>query len=113
MSNNAARCKNCGKPVPARYSALGIPQGSLWLIHADKNKRFCTMRCAAEYGIAKAEGVDAPELLGALRDCVRAINDEVRAAQDDGDESPSPMIEGHARVADRGAAMLIKYGVRV
>lgn len=47
-------CLSCGKPVPARTSKDGTPQNSLWLRQHDEFEHFCSMRCAALYGIRSA-----------------------------------------------------------
>lgn len=44
------RCNTCGKPVK-RLTKDGLPNGSAWMAQHDKHEMFCSLRCAARYGI--------------------------------------------------------------
>ena len=55
-------CRNCGKEIPTfkadyRYAdgttfpRKGEFAGSAWIRACDPDRNFCTMRCAARYGI--------------------------------------------------------------
>lgn len=49
-----SKCLQCGSPMPIRESKDNRPLGSINLYYMDKAAIFCTLRCAAAYGIAQA-----------------------------------------------------------
>ena len=54
--NKKMRCLMCTHPIPGRYSRMGYPHKSLWLWAHDEAMLFCTLKCAAIYGIRAAKG---------------------------------------------------------
>ena len=52
-------CLQCGKRVNHCVKDGQRPNGSAWMKHMDNKDLFCTMRCAAMYGLNKAEQYDA------------------------------------------------------
>ncbi len=47
-------CIKCGRDMPHRWTKDGYPRGSIYLRHMDKAYLFCTVDCAARYGIERA-----------------------------------------------------------
>ena len=51
-------CVECGRPVPKRrrgFDFTATDRAPGWFIAADPWRLFCTLRCAARYGIRTAE----------------------------------------------------------
>jgi len=51
----APRCMNCQRPVSRAKTKAGGPVRSMDLHRMDPNHFFCTMRCAATFGILCAQ----------------------------------------------------------
>jgi hypothetical protein len=58
-------CRQCGKPVPIYKNDCTFPDGKVWhrtgarsgstrMMSIDPNKYFCTLRCAAMFGVRAA-----------------------------------------------------------
>ena len=76
-------CLSCTRPIPSRYSMLGYVQGSLWLFNRDKAMLFCTMRCAASYGIRVAKGNLAPEVYSKRHERASAIREKMERLREE------------------------------
>ena len=93
----SARCLACGSEVPHRNAVDGAPLGSNSLSSMDKEYHFCTLRCAARWGInnAKAHHGGATGERAKLREEDRKRWDALKELQARGEDAFSKIARGY------------------